>query len=166
MRQIFNQFTVDLFTALVNGNGDGGSGMRGDETAADHRATPKSGDWRHQVQLGIAWAQLRHLEVANLVLGDETQEFFVSHKFDFVDRLIKVDVNIVEKNVPRFANRFLNGFYPLDNIIMNPENKMYSFWPVYKLSKQRKLTLSSRIHLVLILLILFCCLKQSLHLEN
>ena len=125
MRQIFNQFTVDLFTALVNGDGDGGSGMRGDETAADHRATPEFGNGRHQVQLGIAWAQLRHLEVANLVLGDETQEFFVSHKFDFVDRLIKVDVNIVEKNVPRFANRFLNGFYPLDNIIMNPENKMY-----------------------------------------
>ena len=116
---------MDLFATLVDGDGDGGSEMRRDETAADHRATPKSGDWRHQVQLGIAWAQLRHLEVANLVLGDETQEFFVSHKFDFVDRLIKVDVNIVEKNVPRFANRFLNGFYPLDNIIMNPENKMY-----------------------------------------
>ena len=114
---------MDLFAALVDGDGDGGIKMRGDETAADHRATPKSGDGRHQVQLGIAWAQLRHLEVANLVLGDETQELFVSHKFDFADRLTKVDVNIIEKNVPCFANRFLNGFYPLDNIIMNPETR-------------------------------------------
>ena len=69
--------------------------MRGDETAADHGTTPKSGDGRHQVQLGIARAQLCHLEVANLVLGDETQEFFVSHKSDFVDRLTEVDVNII-----------------------------------------------------------------------
>ena len=114
---------MDLFAALVDGDGDGGSKMRGDETAADQRATPESGDGRHQVQLGIAWAQLRHLEVANLVLGDETQELFVSHKFDFADRLTKVDVNIIEKNVPCFANRFLNGFYPLDNIIMNPETR-------------------------------------------
>ena len=68
------KFTMDLFAALVDGDGDCriGSEMRGDETAADHRTTPKSGDGRHQVQLGIAWAQLRHLEVANLVLGDET----------------------------------------------------------------------------------------------
>ena len=114
---------MDLFAALVDGDGDGGIKMRGDETAADHRATPESGDGRHQVQLGIAWAQLRHLEVANLVLSDETQELFVSHKFDFADRLTKVDVNIIEKNVPCFANRFLNGFYPLDNIIMNPETR-------------------------------------------
>ena len=114
---------MDLFAALVDGDGDGGIKMRGDETAADQRATPESGDGRHQVQLGIAWAQLRHLEVANLVLGDETQELFVSHKFDFADRLTKVDVNIIEKNVPCFANRFLNGFYPLDNIIMNPETR-------------------------------------------
>ena len=114
---------MDLFAALVDGDGDGGIKMRGDETAADQRATPESGDGRHQVQLGIAWAQLRNLEVANLVLGDETQELFVSHKFDFADRLTKVDVNIIEKNVPCFANRFLNGFYPLDNIIMNPETR-------------------------------------------
>ena len=86
---------MDLFAALVDGDGDGGIKMRGDETAADHRATPESGDGRHQVQLGIAWAQLRQLEVANLVLGDETQELFVSHKSDFVDRLTKVDVNII-----------------------------------------------------------------------
>ena len=88
---------MDLFAALVDCDGDCriGSEMRGDETAADHRTTPKSGDGRHQVQLGIAWAQLRHLEVANLVLGDETQEFFVSHKSDFVDRLTEVDVNII-----------------------------------------------------------------------
>ena len=86
---------MDLFAALVDGDGDGGIKMRGDETAADQRATPESGDGRHQVQLGIARAQLCHLEVANLVLGDETQEFFVSHKSDFVDRLTEVDVNII-----------------------------------------------------------------------
>ena len=118
---------MDLFATLVDGDGDGGSEMRRDETAADHRATPEFGNGRYQVQLGIAWAQLRHLEVANLVLGDETQEFFVSHKFDFVDSLTKVDVNIIEKNVPRFTNRFLDGFNPLDNIIMYPENKRCSF---------------------------------------